>query len=96
MVDRPNSLPVEVPAGATELVVEGPRPFVTRVRYRRPDGGLVCWEARGHRKAADTRGIGWWTGLVFAIGSACFVLGPIPAYAQAVGAHVDALTYFVG
>lgn len=91
---------MHVPADATDVVVEGPRPFITGVQYRRPGGPLVRWEARAHRKAvsAGTRGRGltWWTGLLFVIGSACFVVGPIPAYAQAVGAHLDALTYFVG
>ncbi|MEV6269399.1 hypothetical protein AB0L64_19665 [Kribbella sp. NPDC051936] len=91
-------LPVDVPPDATDLVVEGPRPFVTRVQYRRADGRVVRWEARARRKAAGARGFGttWWAGLLFAIGSACFVVGPIPEYAQAVGGHGDALTYFVG
>lgn len=93
-----SGLPIEVPPDATDLVVEGPRPFVTRVQYRRADGRLVQWEARARRKAAGARGFGttWWTGLLFAIGSACFVAGPIPAYARAVGPHLDAITYFVG
>jgi hypothetical protein len=30
------------------------------------------------------------------IGSACFVLGSVPAYANAVGGPVDGITYFVG
>jgi hypothetical protein len=34
--------------------------------------------------------------VLFTVGSACFVLGPLPAYATAVGAHLDALTFFVG
>jgi hypothetical protein len=38
----------------------------------------------------------WWIGLLFAIGSACFVLGPIPAYAAAVGGTATGLTFFVG
>jgi hypothetical protein len=93
-----SGLPVDVPPDATELVVEGPRPFVTRVRHRRADGGVMQWEARARRKAAGAGGFGttWWAGLFFAIGSACFVVGPIPAYAQAVGGYGDALTYFGG
>ena len=35
-------------------------------------------------------------GVLFMIGSACFALGTIPPYAQAVGAPVDVLTFFVG
>jgi hypothetical protein len=33
---------------------------------------------------------------LFALGSACFVVGPFPGYAQLVGAQADALTFFVG
>lgn len=35
-------------------------------------------------------------GVLFMIGSACFVLGTVPAYANAVGAVADAATFFVG
>ncbi len=95
---RPARLPVDVPDDATDVVVRGPRPFVTEVRYSLPDGSVVRWQARQHRKAADVshRGLTWWIGLLFAIGSTCFVLGPIPAYASAVGGEATALTYFVG
>ena len=37
-----------------------------------------------------------WMAALFAIGSACFVVGPFPGYAQLVGAQADALTFFVG
>jgi hypothetical protein len=33
---------------------------------------------------------------LFMVGSACFVLGSVPAYAEAVGGSTDAMTYFVG
>ena len=33
---------------------------------------------------------------LFMVGSACFVLGSVPAYVSAVGAWPDAATYFVG
>ena len=92
-------MPLELPPGATDVVVSGPRPFVTDVRYRRADGGLVRWEARPHRKRSDapvSRSLTWWIALLFAIGSACFVVGPVPAYAEAVGAEATALTFFVG
>lgn len=35
-------------------------------------------------------------GLLFAVGSACFVLGPVPAYVDAVGGTADDITFFVG
>ena len=34
--------------------------------------------------------------LCFALGSACFLIGPFPGYAQLVGATADAVTFFVG
>jgi hypothetical protein len=34
--------------------------------------------------------------LFFALGSACFLVGPFPGYAQLVGASADAVTFFVG
>jgi len=39
---------------------------------------------------------GWWIGVLFMIGSACFALGAAPGYATAVGARADGVTYFVG
>ena len=33
---------------------------------------------------------------LFIVGSACFVLGSVPAYVNAVGGTVDGVTYFVG
>src|SRR5947209_4450333 len=32
----------------------------------------------------------------FAVGSACFVVAPFPAYLQLVGERADAITFFVG
>src|SRR3954447_7405773 len=37
-----------------------------------------------------------WMGLSFALGSACFLVGPFPRYPSLVGEHADALTFFVG
>jgi len=34
--------------------------------------------------------------LAFAVGSTCFLIGPLPGYAQLVGAKADAVTFFVG
>jgi len=34
--------------------------------------------------------------LLFALGSACFLIGPFPGYAQLVGASADAVTFFIG
>ena len=34
--------------------------------------------------------------LCFALGSACFLIGPFPGYAQLVGGSADAITFFIG
>jgi hypothetical protein len=92
--------PPTVPPDATEVVTHGPAGFVTAIDYRGPDGVVVRWEARAARRtraaAAPGRGLTWWAGLLFVVGSACFVVGPVPAYADAVGSRLDALTFFVG
>jgi hypothetical protein len=90
-------LPIEVPPDATEVEVSGPRPFVTRVRYRAADGHPVDWSARRHRKSAESsRGLTWWIGLLFVIGSTCFLVGPIPAFEDAVGMPATDATFFIG
>jgi YrhK-like protein len=38
----------------------------------------------------------WWIAVLFAIGSACFLVGPAPGYVQLVGDDADAVTFFVG
>ena len=94
---RTGRAPFRVPPDATDVQTTGPRPFLTRIRYRDADGALVEWSARAHRKTdGRSRGLTWRIGLLFAIGSTCFLVGPIPAYADAVGARATALTYFVG
>jgi hypothetical protein len=42
------------------------------------------------------RAIGWWIGILFAIGSACFALGAMPGYVNLVGPDADGVTFFVG
>jgi hypothetical protein len=37
-----------------------------------------------------------WIGVLFAIGSACFLVGPIPGFVELVGSAVDGIVFFVG
>lgn len=91
------SLPVAIPPDATDVQVSGPHPFVTRVRYRQADGTPVDWSARRVRKAdPGTRGLTWWIGVLFAIGSLCFLVGPLPAFEEAVGLTATDVTFFGG
>ena len=96
---------MDVPTGWARLGGRGLGPFVTREVLRRPDGTLVTWESRWHRKhpvlpSGSTwwapRALAWWIGVLFAVGSICFALGSFPPYATAVGTTPDNLTYFIG
>ena len=74
----------------------------------RPGTRTVAWTARRLRKrralAASGRestwwapaAAGWWTGVLFAGGSACFAVGAAPGYVDAVGVAADGVTFFVG
>lgn len=42
------------------------------------------------------RGRAWWTGVLFAVGSLCFLVGPLPRFVEAVGPRVDSIVFFVG
>jgi len=46
---------VEVPQGWERLGAEGPGPFVTAERFRTPEGRIVQWRSRSHRKASPGR-----------------------------------------
>jgi len=100
-----NNRLLHLPEDWTVLESGGFGPFVTRQVLRRPDGATVVWDSRRHRKRpahdpgstwwAPTT-IGWWIGVLFAIGSIGFALGAFPPYATALGAGDDNLTYFIG
>jgi hypothetical protein len=51
------------------------------------DRGSTLWAPRA---------IGWWIGILFAVGATCFAVGALPGYLSAVGGETDALTFFVG
>ena len=82
-------------------------PFATVRHVVRPDGTVVRLESRWHRKHQAPAPAGrelwwaphdrtWWMGVLFAIGSALFALGVVPAYADAVGVRADGMTFFIG
>jgi hypothetical protein len=94
-----------VPKGWGRRGGAGFGPFVTRELFVRPDGTIMSWESRWHRKhPATVRGstwwapaaMAWWIGILFALGSICFALGSFPLYATGVGTNADNLTYFIG
>ncbi len=52
---------------------------------RKPGSGL--WAPRR---------LNWWVGVLFAIGSLCFFLGPFPGFVDLVGSSADGVVFFVG
>src|SRR5438046_10754219 len=42
------------------------------------------------------RRIAWWTGVLFAVGSACFLVAPFPGFVELVGSTADGVVFFVG
>jgi hypothetical protein len=54
---------------------------------RRGRARLVWWAPR---RAS------WWVGILFAIGSTCFLVGPFPGFVELVGSAVDGVVFFVG
>ena len=95
----------ELPEGWERVSADGPGPFVTSEVLRAPDGSLVRWRSRLHRKgrAGPREGvwwrpdrISWWMGLLFAIGSACFAVAAIASQWASASRPAIGVTYFVG
>jgi hypothetical protein len=96
---------IALPDGWERVSADGPGPFVTAEVFRDPAGGLVKWHSRAHRKnnASDAgsvwwRGhlLGWWIGLGFAIGSACFAVAAIASQWASAPRPAIGVTFFVG
>ena len=97
------------PAGWSVAHRRSVGPFATHVTWRRPDGSIVPWSSRVHRKHSSKlsrpggtgvwwapRRASWWIGILFAIGSACFLIAPFPGFVELVGSAADGMTFFVG
>ena len=97
---------VELPDGWRRVAAHGPGPFVTHEVLEAPDGRVVRWRSRRHRKArahSDRGGvwwrpdrIGWWIGVLFAIGSMCFAVAAIASQWASVTRPGIGVTFFVG
>jgi len=98
------------PTGWTTVERHSIGPFVTHVTYQHPDGGTVEWSSRSHRKHASRLSrvrrrelvhwaphrASWWIAVLFAAGSTCFLIAPIPAFLRLVGPVADGVVFFVG
>ena len=99
---------VKPPEGWSCKKSEGLGPFVTSATFKSPEGHLLKWSSRHHRKhhfKLDISygstwwapgAVGWWIGILFAIGSICFALGAFPPYTSMVGGEKAGVTFFVG
>jgi len=86
--------------------------WTTHALLRRPDGKLVEWTSRRHRKGLGLRdstparqpghrikgasATSWWIGILFMIGSLCFGAGSMPVFFDNIDPTVVAWTFFVG
>ena len=108
---NPSSVPryPEAPVGWTVAARRSVGPFLTDVTWESADGRVAAWSSRHHRKHAsklsrpDGEGVwwaprraSWWIGVLFAVGSTCFFIGPFPGFVELVGSGADGLVFFVG
>jgi hypothetical protein len=98
---------VALPDGWERVSADGPGPFVTAEVFRDPDGELVKWHSRVHRKsktaaASEDRvwwrpdAVGWWIGVLFALGSTCFAVAAIASQWASAPRPAIGITFFVG
>jgi hypothetical protein len=101
----------QAPEGWTPVARRSVGPFTTHLTFRRPDGGTTVWSSRAHRKHASRLShvspghervwwapgrASWWIGVLFAVGSSCFLIAPFPGFVELVGSGVDGMVFFVG
>src|SRR5829696_866125 len=101
----------EAPEGWTPVARRAVGPFTTHLTFRRPDGGTTLWSSRAHRKhgsrlsrvAPENERVwwaperaSWWIGVLFAVGSSCFLVAPFPGFVELVGSGVDGMVFLVG
>lgn len=99
---------LSLPEGWLFLKSKGFGSFITQVEFKSPDGEIVIWDSRYHRKHHSNLerspgttwwapgSAGWWIGILFVIGSTLFALGSIQIYINLVGTTIDGITYFIG
>jgi hypothetical protein len=97
---------LKIPREWERLAVRRVGAFVTSETFRRPDGRIVTWNSRAHRKRGRgaltgstwwaPHALAWWIGALFIVGSTCFAIGAVPGYLAWVGYRADAVTFFIG
>ena len=96
---------LELPPGWRRRQARGPGPFVTTETFEAPDGTLVRWRSRAHRKhRPDPHGgvwwrpdsASWWIAVLFGLGSLCFAGAAIVSQWASVPRAGIGVTFFVG
>jgi hypothetical protein len=70
-----------------------------RISFAADDDAEAAWGANPNMVTSRARvrpARELWMAWAFALGSTCFLVGPLPGYATLVGATSDAITFFVG
>jgi hypothetical protein len=85
---------IALPEDWKRVSAGGAGPFVTHEVLQRPDGTLVHWRSRAHRKSTShaTR----WMAAVFAIGSTCFLLASVAAQWASSPRPAIGVSFFAG
>ncbi len=68
-------------------------------RRHRKHAPPLSWVRRRGEHAGQRQAAGhasWWMAVLFATGAACFLVAPLPPFADLVGATADAAVFFVG
>ena len=87
---------VELPEGWERVSAGGPGPFVTHEVLRRPDGTLVHWRSRAHRKSARASRVVGWMAALFALGALCFLVASVAAQWASSPRPAIGVTFFAG
>jgi YrhK-like protein len=87
---------VALPTGWERVAGGGPGPFVTREVLQRPDGTLVHWRSRAHRKAAGAPRAVRWMAASFALGSTCFLVASVASQWSSSPRPAIGVTFFAG
>ena len=96
---------IELPDGWQRVSADGPGPFVTSEVLRGPDGTLVRWRSRTHRKHRPSARDGvwwrpdrssWWMALLFGVGSLCFAGASVASQWASAPRPAIGVTFFAG
>ncbi len=76
---------------------------MTKQWLRRPDGTVVEWDSRTHRKRGSDGAVwwrprdrGWWMAVLFAVGSVCFAVAAIASQWISASRPAIGWTFFIG